>query len=46
MAVRARFLMVGLVWIGSRRHRACRRARSRQGRFAPPRRWPEDGPSL
>jgi hypothetical protein len=25
MAVRARFLMVGLVWIGSRRDRACRR---------------------
>src|SRR5260221_325601 len=42
MAMRARFLMVGLV----RRDRACRRARGRQGRFAPLARWPEDGPSL
>ena len=29
-----------------RRGRACRRARGRQGRFAPLKRWPEDGPSL
>src|SRR5258707_14684347 len=42
MAMRARFLMVGLV----RRDRACRRARGRQGRYAPLARWPEDGPSL
>src|SRR6266403_262889 len=42
MAMRARFLMVGLV----RRDRACRRARGRQGRCAPLKRWPEDGPSL
>ena len=36
-------------WIGGsipRRDRACRRARSRQGRCAPLKRWPEDGPSL
>src|SRR5712672_3072474 len=46
MALRARFLMVGSVWIGSRRDRACRRARGRQGRCAPLKRWPEDGPSL
>jgi len=46
MAVRARFLMVGLVWIGSRRDRACRGARGHQGRYAPLARWPEDGPSL
>jgi hypothetical protein len=38
--------MAGLVWIDSRRSRACRRARSRQGRYAPLARWPEDGPSL
>ena len=31
---------------GPPRHRACRRARGRQGRFAPLKRWPEDGPSL
>jgi hypothetical protein len=29
-----------------RRGGACRRARGRQGRFAPLARWPEDGPSL
>ena|SRR5215471_2295157 len=46
MGTRARFLMVGLVWIGSRRDRACRRARGGQGRDAPLARWPEDGPSL
>ena len=46
MAIRVRFLMDALVWIGSRRDRGCRRARGRQGRFAPPGRWPEDGPSL
>src|SRR5271165_1116263 len=36
-------------WIGRsqpRRDGACRRARDRQGRFAPLARWPEDGPSL
>ena len=35
-------------WRGSgpRRERVCRRARGRQGRFAPLKRWPEDGPSL
>jgi hypothetical protein len=38
--------MAGLVWIDSRRSRACRRARGRQGRYAPLARWPEDGPSL
>src|SRR6266403_4087474 len=46
MALLARFLMVRLVRIGSRRDRACRRARGRQGRCAPLKRWPEDGPSL
>src|SRR6516162_4765086 len=46
MAVRARSLMVVLMWIGSPRDRACRHARGRQGRSAPLRRWPEDGPSL
>src|SRR5229473_3148406 len=46
MALRARFLMVGSVWIGTRHDRACRRARGRQGRCAPLKRWPEDGPSL
>src|ERR1700719_822800 len=46
MAIRARFLMDGLVWIGSRRDRACRRARGRQGRYAPLARGAEDGPSL
>jgi len=46
MAMRARFLMVGLVWIGFPTRPACRRARGRQGRFAPLARWPEDGPSL
>src|SRR6266404_2353504 len=46
MAMRARFLMDGLVWIGSRRDRACRRARGCQGRYAPLARWPEDGPPL
>ena len=35
-----------MVSIGSRRDRACRRARGRQGRYAPLARWPEDGPSL
>src|SRR5258707_8779367 len=38
--------MVGSVWIGSRRARASRRARGRQGRCAPLKGWPEDGPSL
>jgi hypothetical protein len=38
--------MAGLVWIDSLRNRACRRARGRQGRYAPLARWPEDVPSL
>src|SRR5437868_13376745 len=29
-----------------RHTRSCRRARGRQGRFAPLKRWPEGGPSL
>src|SRR6476619_8177486 len=29
-----------------RHARSCRRARNRQGRFAPLKRWPEGGPSL
>jgi hypothetical protein len=32
--------------LGPRRERVCRRARGRQGRFAPLARWPEDGPPL
>src|SRR5437879_5419331 len=48
MVLRAGFLMVRLVCMGSvpRRDRACRRARGRQGRCAPLKRWPEGGPSL
>ena len=37
--------LVCAAW-GPRRDRACRRARGRQGRYAPLTRWPEDGPSL
>src|SRR6202521_2602903 len=46
MAVCVRFLMVGSRGSVPRRDRACRRARGRQGRCAPLKRWPEDGPSL
>src|ERR1700675_464985 len=46
MVIRGRFLMDGMMWIGPRRDRACRRARGRQGRYAPLTRCPEDGPSL
>src|SRR5258706_15925781 len=49
MALLARFLMVRLVRIGPPTRPSvplCRRARGRQGRRAPLKRWPEDGPSL
>src|SRR5438477_816437 len=47
MVLGARFLRVRLAWAGGpRRDRGCRRARGRQGRCAPLKRWPEDGPSL
>src|SRR5258706_13495052 len=49
MALLARFLMVRLVRIGPPTRPSvplCRRARGRQGRCAPLKRWPEDGPSL
>src|SRR6266581_8378438 len=47
MVLRVRFLRVRLAWAGGpRRDRACRRAHGRQGRCAPLKRWPEDGPSL
>src|SRR5258706_7098783 len=49
MALLARFLMVRLVRIGSPTRPSvplCRRARGRQGRRAPLKRWPEDGPSV
>src|SRR5260370_40326353 len=47
MGPHSRFLRFDCVRrTGPRRDRACRRARSRQGRCAPLKRWPEDGPSL
>src|SRR5258708_4451902 len=46
MALRARFLMVGLVWIGSPTRLSVPPCSRRQGRCAPLKRWPEDGPSL
>src|SRR6266849_596444 len=47
MGPHSRFLRFDCVRrTGPRRDRACRRARGRQGRCAPLKRWPEDGPSL
>src|SRR5712691_1299750 len=47
MGPHSRFLRFDCVRrTGPRCDRACRRARGRQGRCAPLKRWPEDGPSL
>src|SRR5258708_1963435 len=47
MGPHSRFLRFDCVRrTGPRCDRACRRARSRQGRCTPLKRWPEDGPSL